>query len=69
MYSVPFQNIPAIFGPKPIENLKTFIPDIFAIIKCPNSWNKMAIPKTKTKANNVNNLSCASYKNNHLVSR
>ena len=37
------------FGPKPIENVMTFTPKIFANAKCPDSWTKMRTLMRMTK--------------------
>jgi len=49
-YSVSPTLNPTILGGNPKENLSTLIPESFAAKKWPNSWTKIRIPKTKTKA-------------------
>ena len=40
-----FLDKPKIFGPMPIENSCTVIPDSLAVIKWPNSWTNMRTQK------------------------
>ena len=48
-YSVSLPRMRTIFGPKPIEKVRTFTPKIFANAKCPDSWMKMSELTRRTK--------------------
>ncbi len=48
-YSVSRPRMRMIFGPNPMENVRTFTPKIFAKTKCPSSCTKMSTEQSRAK--------------------